>query len=264
MNRLRTSLLLALLFALCWDIVYGQDANWPAWREGGLIFGGSVDAFDAMTILPDTLEKRIAYGDHRGFLRVLKEGKEGFREEWRSRDLESAIRGVFVEDVNLDGRPEMIVYTERGMIYFFDASTYRIIWQNTDTDFESITCMTVENVDDDPQKEMIFCANSYLFIYDARNQFEEWQSDQNFPGPEIRQIVIGDVDGDDEAEIVLNTGYVLDAQFHDMEWQASESFGERIGLLDLDDDGILEVIGEFSGHVLKIFDVDLRREKALR
>ena len=48
MNRLGTSLLLALLFVLCWDRAYGKDPNWSAWREGGLLFGGSVDAFDAM------------------------------------------------------------------------------------------------------------------------------------------------------------------------------------------------------------------------
>ena len=36
-----------------------------------------------------------------------------------------------------------------------------------------------------------------------------------------------------------------------------------MGLLDLDDDLIPEVIGEFQGRYLRVFDIDLRREKSL-
>ena len=77
------------------------------------------------------------------------------------------------------------------------------------------------------------------------------------------QILIGDVDGDDEDEIVLNDGYVFDARFFDLEWKSPEPFGERMGLLDLDEDQIPEVIGEFQGRYLRIFDIDLRRAKSL-
>ena len=64
-------------------------------------------------------------------------------------------------------------------------------------------------------------------------------------------------------EILLNDGYVFDARFFDLEWQSPEPFGERMGLLDLDDDLIPEVIGEFQGRYLRVFDIDLRREKSL-
>ena len=33
--------------------------------------------------------------------------------------------------------------------------------------------------------------------------------------------------------------------------------------LDVDNDGIPELIGEYSGRYIKIFDIDLRREKSL-
>ena len=62
----------------------------------------------------------------------------------------------------------------------------------------------------------------------------------------------------------LFDGYVFDARFHDLEWQSPESFGERLGLRDVDEDGIPEVIGEFQGRFLRIFDIDLRREKSSR
>jgi hypothetical protein len=72
------------------------------------------------------------------------------------------------------------------------------------------------------------------------------------------------VDGDGAEEIVLNDGYVFDARFRDLEWQSPESFGERLGLRDVDEDDIPEVIGEFQGRLLRIFDIDLRREKSAR
>jgi len=36
-----------------------------------------------------------------------------------------------------------------------------------------------------------------------------------------------------------------------------------MGLLDIDDDTIPEVIGEFQGRFLRVFDIDLRRMKAV-
>ena len=63
--------------------------------------------------------------------------------------------------------------------------------------------------------------------------------------------------------IVLNDGFVFDARYRDLEWQSPEPFGERMGLLDIDDDTIPEVIGEFQGRFLRVFDIDLRRLKAV-
>ena len=65
-------------------------------------------------------------------------------------------------------------------------------------------------------------------------------------------------------EIILNDGYIYDARYRDLEWQSSQSFGQRMGLLDVDGDGILEVIGEFGDRFLRIFDIDLRRMKSPR
>ena len=59
--------------------------------------------------------------------------------------------------------------------------------------------------------------------------------------------------GDDEDEIVLNDGYVFDAHFFDLEWQSPEPFGERMGLLDLDEDsdsrGHRRISGPLPAHL---------------
>ena len=121
--------------------------------------------------------------------------------------------------------------------------------------------MTLHNVDDDEQVELLFVADGRLHIYDGRDQFEEWRSDQD--NITATEILVGDVDGDGAEEIVLNDGFVFDARYRDLEWQSPEPFGERMGLLDIDDDTIPEVIGEFQGRFLRVFDIDLRRLKAV-
>jgi hypothetical protein len=117
--------------------------------------------------------------------------------------------------------------------------------------------MAVANVDSDPQQEIVFCADAHLHMYDSVTQFLEWESNEEF---EAQDMEIGDVDEDGQIELILNTGYVLDVRFRDLEWQ-TERFGDRIALFDVDEDGVLELIGEFSDHMIRIYDMDLRREK---
>ena len=120
--------------------------------------------------------------------------------------------------------------------------------------------MYVYTVDDDVQDELLFCADGRLIVYDGRDQFEEWRSDQD--NLRATDILVGDVDGDGDEEIVLNDGFVFDARYRDLEWQSSQPFGARMAMLDVDGDGILEVVGEFGDRFLRIFDIDLRRMKA--
>ena len=252
MSGFRVPLLIGLAATLWVGAVYaeattgGVDVGWPG-------------ELPAMRVLrADSSGVWLVYGDRRGLLHVLKRRESGYSEVWESRTLGGSIGGVFVEDVNLDGTDEIVAYTVRGDIYYFDSGTYDMIRRNMETEFRSMVCMEIENVDGDPQKELIFCADEHLYIYDAESLFEEWRSDQELTA---QDLVAADVDGDGAMEIVLNTGFVLDARFRDVEWQAPEPFGDRLRLLDVDDDGIPEVIGESSDNTLKVFDIDLKREK---
>jgi len=228
-----------------------------------LRFPGSLDEFDNIQRLPavDGGSVRLVLGDANGVIHVYEERDGTFEEAWLSRYLEGAVSGVHVVDVNDDELQEIVVFTDRGRIHYFDTEGYNILWSNSPGEYEQLTAQTVADIDDDPQPELIFCAAGRLIIYDGRDQFEEWRSDQD--NLTTTDILVADVDGDDEDEIVLNDGYVFDARFHNLEWQSSDPFGGHLGVLDLDGDGILELIGEFRGRFLRIFDVDLRREKSL-
>ncbi|MFT5086866.1 MAG: hypothetical protein ACI906_000078 [Candidatus Latescibacterota bacterium] len=223
---------------------------------------GDLNRFDNLRTLEsiDGVE-RLVLGDANGRIHILEGKDETFTETWVSEYMEGAISGVFVVDVNDDELEEIVVFTDQGRIHYIDSKDYRVIWSNPPGEYARITSQTVHNIDDDPQPELLFCADGHLIVYDGRDQYEQWRSDQS--NLTAREILVGDVDGDGEEEIVLNDGYIFDARFFDLEWQSPESFGEHLGLLDIDEDGIAELIGEFQGRFLRIFDVDLRREKSI-
>lgn len=204
---------------------------------------------------------RLVLGDANGIVHVYEQRGDAFDEVWSSRHMEGGISGVVVADANDDGLDEIVVFTNRGRIYYLDTEGYGTLWSNSPGDYDQITAQAVANLDDDPQPELIFCASGRLVIFDGRDQFEEWSSDQS--DLTTTQILIADIDGDGEDEIVLNDGYIFDARFRTLEWQNPDRFGDRMGALDLDDDGILELICEYRGRFIRLYDIDLRREKSL-
>ena len=249
-------LALGLLFGVAW--AKEAAANGALAEEGVLSEMGSI-----LQLPPGEGGERFALGDVHGFVHVYEAHEGGrYAEVWTSEYFEGGIGGLFLADADADGKEELIVYTDQGRFLYLDPHTYKTLWSNPPHEYQHISAMLVCNVDDDAPLELIFCADGRLVIYDGRDHFEEWRSTQT--GLASAQILVADVDGDGAEEIVLNDGYVFDARFHDLEWQSPEPFGERLGLRDVDGDGIPEVIGEFQGRFLRIFDIDLRREKSVR
>ena len=96
---------------------------------------------------------------------------------------------------------------------------------------------------------------------DGANWTRQFTSINEYQATQVR---CGDVDGDNRPEVVLNSGQVLDAGTGDVEWE-DEPFFARIELLDIDGDGIPEVLTENPGNgPLKVFNVGYRREVRLQ
>ncbi len=53
---------------------------------------------------------------------------------------------------------------------------------------------------------------------------------------------------------------MIDASTGEVSWQ-DEVFGNRLELLDIDGDGVLEILTEGDATPLKVWDVDFRQEK---
>jgi hypothetical protein len=284
------------IILLCAANVYGGELEWYALQnKEGLTFGGSIDEMHSIRILRDEEgeDLRVIYGDRLGLVHSVRHKDGRFQEEWVSAKMRGPISEVFVADVNDDERIEIVAYTELGEIIIFRADDYQEVWRSTDDEFKTISGMVVANVDDDPQLEMVFTAESVsdaasyqpsfrggapgeleayresqiarLYVYDCLNLFMEWSTEQ---GLSAQSIVVADLDDDGILEIALNTGFVVDAAFQRVEWRWPDGFGQTIGYADLDGDDIPELIGEYRStsrprRSIRVFDVDLQAENFL-
>jgi len=100
---------------------------------------------------------------------------------------------------------------------------------------------------------------TYLFVYDSHTRILEWKTLQAF---QAEEILIANVDDDEQLEIILNTGYIIDSLFQAQEPGKVETagFGRNINLVDINGDGFPEVIGEVGGYSLKVYDLYSQRE----
>jgi hypothetical protein len=215
-----------------------------------------------MALMPvDNLEGvTLVYGDRYAIVRVVRVTERGVQVLWRSSALEGGpIQEVLVEDLDGRGGYDIVVRTQGGQAFVFD-DTYSSRWSSVNEDFRRVNAMTIANLDTDPAYEILMVADNQLLVYDGDQFVREQQFNQVFPN--VLEVLVGNVDTDREQEIILNNGRVLDALTADAEWETSP-FGNSIELIDIDGDGILEVIGHgLPGQdTIRIFDVDERQEK---
>lgn len=197
------------------------------------------------------------YGDIYGRLHLLRWTDKGWVLEWELTNLGTKIRRFFINDLNADGINEISVATVDGRLLVYRVGTYQNLWQNLEDSFTTIEAITIADIDNDPQLEFIYIADSHLYIVDSVTKSKQWVSDREF---DANEIIVDNVDRDPQPEIILNTGAVIDSRFLNVELESDKPFGDRIMSFDMNNDGIPEVIGEFSDYSLRIFDVYAKRE----
>ena len=209
---------------------------------------------------PGVVGLYLAIGDRYGLLRLLHLTDGSAREIWKSKQLNGIVEEVIAADLDDDGKDELLARTSAPTLYVWGGGDLAPRYESLAADFQKIHAFTVGNVDDDAQLELIVNADRLLVYIDGKNFNREWSSLREY---EATRIACGDVDGDRRPEIVLNTGQVVDSRSGEVEW-ADEVFGARIDLVDVDGDGVPEVLTESDGTALRIYDVDVRKEKHLQ
>lgn len=234
-------------------LAHAGDMEWFRWARGkDVSFGGALGEMRTVRTIPVAADsvKRLVYGDRQGLLHVLEFAEGRSREVWVSQSLKSSVAEVFVADVNADGVLEIVAYSHWGDIVIYNADSYELIWRSKDDEYATISAMAIENLDGDPQLELVFLGeaedasgerDSRLFVYDARHLAEERRGEQTLIG---ESIVVANLDEDAELEIAINTGVVIDARSLDFEWH----FGgcDRMGYVDVNYDGTPDLIGEYG------------------
>lgn len=218
-----------------------------------------VSSFYLMRELPgDSVgAAQLVLADAYGYVNLFGPTKSGYKRAWKSFHLGGNVKGLHVHDIGQDGKLKIVVHTT-ARIFIFDARSHTLLWESVESDFTDISTLAIGQFDaSDDQHELLVLAGGVLLIIDGNRYNREWEGSDPYTAQEM---VVGDVDGDGEDEVVMNTGFVFGALSHMIEWQ-TENFGTRLGLIDIDDDGILEVVGETTGGRLSVYDIDKRQEK---
>ena len=199
----------------------------------------------------------VIYADVYGKIYLKRWTENGWKREWELTNLGAKVRGFFIKDIDANGIPDIIIATVSGRILIYSMDGFVNTWENIEDNFKSIEAIAVENIDNDPQMEFFLLAEGTLYIIDSMDKSRQWKSERQFTASEI---VVANMDMDDQLEIVLNSGIVIDSKFHNIEVEWDKPFGDRIIVFDMNNDGYPEVIGEFSDYSLRIFDVYSERE----
>lgn len=219
-----------------------------------------LDHVAGVNSLEDPSGPVLAVGDRFGLVRMLQLVDGQTRQLWVSKQLNGQVMEVLSADVDGDDRDELLAWTSAGAIYLWSAHDRRLLWESLTNDYQNVTAVALGQVDDDPALEIVINADSRIHYVDAQTYNREWTSPYDYSCTRLR---VGDVDGDGGAELVLSTGQVVDCRNGDVKWD-SEVFGTRIELLDIDADGIPEILTESDGAVMRIYDADVQREKHLQ
>ena len=199
----------------------------------------------------------VIYANTYGNIHVLRYTERGWTLEWKLTNLGAKIAKFMMDDIEGDGVFELIVATVNGQILIYSMEDYSVEWENLESRFEKITTMAAADIDNDPQLEFIIMADEHIHILDGMNKSRQWVSPGMFVASEI---LVDNVDKDEQLEIILNTGKIIDSRFFNVELEWDKPFGDRILTGDINNDGFPEIIGEFSDYSIRIFDVYAERE----
>ncbi len=199
-----------------------------------------------------------ALGERFGTVIVIKHTSRGAERVWKSTQLSGIPEEVMVADLDGDSLDDaLICRTNSGKAYVWSLENYTLLWESLPSEYRSITCFTTANMDEDQANEIVLLADNKIYYIDGGTFNKDWTSLNDFTASMVR---CGDVDGDGRVEIVLNTGQVIDSATGGIEWE-EETFFKYIELLDIDGDGMPEVLTEngITGPV-KVYDMDYGNE----
>jgi hypothetical protein len=200
----------------------------------------------------------FAIAERFGTVQVSRMDGQGVRRVWKSVQLSGIPDEVLTADLDGDGLDDsLLCRTSNGKVYVWSLDGYALLWESLPSEYQKVTCFTTANMDEDRANEIVMIADNRIVYVDGANFTKSFTSINEYAATQVR---CGDVDGDNRVEVVLNTGQVVDSVSGDVEWEDEPFFG-KIELLDIDGDGMPEILTENPGNgPMKVFDADYRSE----
>ena len=173
--------------------------------------------------------------------------------EWK-RTIDMVIRQILVQDINQDGKDEVIVGSEDQCVYVLDCTTGELLWQYATDGW--IRTVFAADIDGDGQIEILAgSGDTYLYVLDNQGHLK-WKHDTK---SRIHTLFVKDLDGDGIVEIIIGSDakdlYVLTPD-REIKWKFEpENRILSIFVADLDNDGHMEVIaGSEDKHLYFLND----------
>jgi len=177
----------------------------------------------------------FAIGERLGTVQVVKVDGNGMSNVWKSNQLRGVPEEVLTVDLDGDGLEDSILCrTTTGTVYAWSMDGYDQTWESLPGEYQTVSCFTTGNVDEDAATEIVMVADGRIVYVDGVSFNRQFTSITEYQATQVR---CGDVDGDNRMEIVLSTGQVVDSLSGEVEWE-DEVFLVKIELLDVDVDGI--------------------------
>jgi hypothetical protein len=210
----------------------------------------------------DDMQEIVAGGgygfDDNSFWYILSYStKRGnYPQEWLSQEYSNTISRIVVADVTDSGQYAIYVALSNGVVRIYDATTRELL-DTFSSPFSSIADITIADVDNDSEQEIVTSSSSGIVVHHAETPFAvEWQT----ASYGSNDMEVANVDDDAQPEIVT-TRHVIDGISHALEWDYASEFGAIVQLADIDNDNMTEIIAAESCCQINAFDADTQSLK---
>ncbi len=241
-------------------IQYHPDYLQERWKAGLWGTGIGINGITLIDLDGDGQLEIVAGGgpiyDHNSYWYIASYSPADgdYRQEWLSQEYAVTINRIIVADHNNDQHYEIFVAFTNGLIEVYDAVTHQSL--GSFTSVVGATDMTVADLNNDTDNEIILCSPNGIAVYDAVTFATKWQTFSY--GTD--HCAVGNVDGNAALEIVTSQR-VIDGISHLVEWYYPDEFGSLIRLANVDADPQLEIIAAAEWSHVTAYDADLQAVK---
>lgn len=162
------------------------------------------------------------------------------------------IRAATPVDLNSDGISEIVVASQRQISLIRDRNS--IAERIFNSGIHSIRAFAAADIDQNGTIEIVIWQGNQLLVVNLNGEIEhQIELDDNRKAGRS-QLVIGNTDGDNYKEIILNSGYIFDGASLETQWDNETIFGDSVSIGDFDGDGKSEIIGLFNNSDPMLYD----------
>lgn len=193
----------------------------------------------------------------------------GYRQIAFSGNLETGMLAARLLDLDGDGVHEIVIGLDDGSVHVFRGHALEPVATlslSTDPSYFRVMQFELADADNDGSTDLVVLTDSEIALFEPATLQPRGSVSHGAPLNFLQEMAIGNVDANNGVEVVLNSGEVLRLSRNgaDLEktvlWQyPAGPFGERIGLVDFDGDGMLELVS--VSDYLTTFDLDIPAPK---